>query len=270
MAADQLGDHGQLAARDLHARVLGAGLEAHADRLQQRRVGLLDGHVVQHGDRVGAHADHVVHVHGDAVDADRVVAAHLLGHDELGAHAVGGQRQPGVAGQPQHVGVVARAQQRPALAAGVDRLEHPHQRGHAGAGLAGVHARACVCGVAHAAELITALPYGQGCGVVHQDPGPGRAPPRARPGPAPRPTRRCRAGRPGPRAGGSRRASRRGGGPRSGRRCRRRAGRRAPASGSAPRTGRQGRCPAAGPRACTGAVGPSARMSSGGRWPALA
>ena len=91
--------------------VLGARLEAPARRASSTSSpDLLDGDVVEHRDRVGAHADHVVHVHRDAVDAHGVEAAELLGHDQLGAHAVGRQGQPRVARQAQDAGVVARAQ----------------------------------------------------------------------------------------------------------------------------------------------------------------
>ena len=55
-------------------------------------VGLLDGEVVDHRDRLGADADEVVDVHRDAVDADGVEPPGLLGDDELRADAVGRQR----------------------------------------------------------------------------------------------------------------------------------------------------------------------------------
>ena len=58
MAADQLGQHRDLAAGDLDARLLGAApcrpppIAAH-----HVRVGLLDGEVVEQRDRLGADAD---------------------------------------------------------------------------------------------------------------------------------------------------------------------------------------------------------------------
>ena len=110
MPADQLGDHRQLAARDLHARGLRAGLQPTAHRREYVVARLLDGDVVQQGDRVRAHADHVVHVHGDAVDAHCVEAAELLGHDQLGADAVRRQGEPELAREPQHARVVAGGQ----------------------------------------------------------------------------------------------------------------------------------------------------------------
>ena len=74
VAADQLGQHRELAARDLHLGLLGAFLEADGDRAQHGRVGLLDRDVVDEGDRIGADADQVVDVHRDAVDPDGVVS----------------------------------------------------------------------------------------------------------------------------------------------------------------------------------------------------
>ena len=93
MAADQLGQHRQLAAGDLDAGRLGAGLQAPArSRASALGVGLLDGEVVEQRDRLGADADDVVDVHRDAVDADGLEPAGLLGDDELRADAVGRQR----------------------------------------------------------------------------------------------------------------------------------------------------------------------------------
>ena len=57
--------------------------------VERVRVGLLDGEVVDHRDRLGADADEVVDVHRDAVDADRLEPAGLLGDDDLRADAVG-------------------------------------------------------------------------------------------------------------------------------------------------------------------------------------
>ena len=131
VAADELGQHGELAAGDLDARALGAGLQALGDLRERGRVGLLDGEVVEHRDRLGADADEVVDVHRDAVDADRAQAPGLLGDDELGADAVGAQRDRQVVGDAQHAGVVAGAQQRAARPAGVDRAQHVDERAHA-------------------------------------------------------------------------------------------------------------------------------------------
>ena len=83
MAADQLGQDGQLATRDLAAGGLGTDLQAHTDARQPLGVDLLDGEVVDERDRLGADADEVVDVHRHAVDADRLQPVCLLGDDEL-------------------------------------------------------------------------------------------------------------------------------------------------------------------------------------------
>ena len=72
MAADQLRQHGDLAAGDLDSGELGAALEADADLPHHLGVGALDGEVVEHRERLGADAHDVVDVHRDAVDADGV------------------------------------------------------------------------------------------------------------------------------------------------------------------------------------------------------
>ncbi len=56
-------------------------------------VDLARGDVVEHEQRLGAHADQVVDAHGDQVDADRVVAAGVPGDHHLGAHPVGRSHQ---------------------------------------------------------------------------------------------------------------------------------------------------------------------------------
>ena len=119
------------------------------DRAQHLRVRLLDRDVVHQRDRLGADADQVVHVHRDAVDPDRVEPPELLGDDHLRADAVGGQREPGLVVEPQHVGVVARAHDGARRPAGVDRPEHRHERLHGRVGLSRVHAGLGVCALAH-------------------------------------------------------------------------------------------------------------------------
>ena len=79
MAADQLGEHGELAAGDLDVRALRRRPSGPGRCAPGRRVGLLDGEVVDHRDRLGADADDVVDVHRDAVDADGLEAVGLLG-----------------------------------------------------------------------------------------------------------------------------------------------------------------------------------------------
>jgi hypothetical protein len=131
MAADELGQHGELAPGDLDAGVLGADLQALGDLRERGRIGLLDGEVVEHRDRLGADADEVVDVHRDAVDADRAEAAGLLGDDELGPDAVGRQRDREVVGEPQDARVVAGSEERAARPAGVDRAQDVDERTHA-------------------------------------------------------------------------------------------------------------------------------------------
>ena len=57
VAADQLGQLGQLAAGDLDAGLLGAGLQAERDVAQHVGLGALDGEVVEQRQRLGADAD---------------------------------------------------------------------------------------------------------------------------------------------------------------------------------------------------------------------
>eukprot|EP01092_Planopodium_desertum_P014841 TRINITY_DN7609_c0_g4_i2.p2 TRINITY_DN7609_c0_g4~~TRINITY_DN7609_c0_g4_i2.p2 ORF type:complete len:374 (-),score=160.05 TRINITY_DN7609_c0_g4_i2:543-1664(-) len=56
-------------------------------------VQLAGGEVVQEEQRLGALHQHVVHAHGDQVDADRIVAVQLVGQLQLGADAVGARHQ---------------------------------------------------------------------------------------------------------------------------------------------------------------------------------
>jgi hypothetical protein len=140
MAADDLREHRDLAARDLHPRGLGARLQAHADLGHHDRVGPLDRQVVEHRDRLRADAHDVVDVHGDAVDADGVEAPGLLGHDQLGADAVGPDRDPEVRCDLEHRRVVARREHRARGAARVDRAQDVDQRAHGAVGTALVHA----------------------------------------------------------------------------------------------------------------------------------
>ena len=80
-------------------------------------VGAVDGEVVHHRQRLGADADDVVHVHRHAVDPDRVPAPELLGDQQLGAHAVGGDGDPRAVVQPDDVRVVAAGEHLTALSA---------------------------------------------------------------------------------------------------------------------------------------------------------
>jgi hypothetical protein len=105
---NDLGHHGRLAADEFDAGLLGAFPETRADLLGERLVRLVDREVVDERHRPDAGGDHVVDVHGDAVDSDRGVVAQCLGDEELRADAVGRQREVAVADVEQ-AGVVARA-----------------------------------------------------------------------------------------------------------------------------------------------------------------
>src|SRR3989344_2889921 len=57
------------------------------------RVVALDSEIVHHGDGLSADAEHVVDIHGNAVDADGVVLPELLRDKDLGAHSVHAQHR---------------------------------------------------------------------------------------------------------------------------------------------------------------------------------
>ena len=57
----------------------------------------MDGQVVEQEQRLGAHGDQVVDVHGHHIDADRIEPSDLNGHQHLTAHAVRTPSQDGVA-----------------------------------------------------------------------------------------------------------------------------------------------------------------------------
>ena len=148
MAADELGQDGELAAGDLDARGLRADLQPEGDARERLGVGLLDGQVVEHRDRLGADADEVVDVHGDAVDAHRLQAIGLLGDDDLRAHAVGRHRDAEVRRHAQHRGVVAAGQDRRAGPVELDGAQDADEGVDGAIGLAGVDAGGGV-GLAH-------------------------------------------------------------------------------------------------------------------------
>ena len=87
---------------DQHAARLAAAL-VHPGHDGRHLVGvdLARGDVVEHEQRLGAHADEVVDAHGDQVDADRPVATAVAGDDHLGAHPVGGGHQDRVREAPE-------------------------------------------------------------------------------------------------------------------------------------------------------------------------
>ncbi len=148
MPADHLGEHRELAARDLDPGELGAGSKPARDLLEHGGIRALDRDVVEQRDRLGADAHDVVDVHRDAVDPDRVEASQLLGEDQLGADAVGRHRDTQSRRDLEDAGVVAAAQARARRPADVDRAEHIDDGPYAAPGLVRVDAGACV-GVAH-------------------------------------------------------------------------------------------------------------------------
>ena len=121
---DQLPDLGDLPAGDRDVGLPRPFVEALTDGREHRRIGFLDGNVVQHGERLCPHAEEVVHVHGDTVDAHGVVFVQHLGHKELGADPVRGEGQAEVIPQVQDRGEVAEVQNRFTAAEG-HGLPHP-------------------------------------------------------------------------------------------------------------------------------------------------
>ncbi len=161
MAAHDVRQHGQLTARDLDAGQLRTRTETEPDLLQHLGIGLLDGDVVKQRDRVGAHADHVVGVHAEQVDADRVVAPELLAHDHLRADAVAGQRQAAPPVELQDVRVVPACQSGTRRPPGADAGQHLHQRRDGVAREQLVDAGARVCPFGHG-------PHSSGSGGVRR------------------------------------------------------------------------------------------------------
>ena len=144
VAAHELGELRELAAGNLDAGRLGAGAQPLGDRGEHLGLGCLDGDVVEQGDRLGPDADQVVRVHGDAVDPDGVVALEGLGDDDLGADAVGGEREAGGLAQCEHARVVAGGEHRARRAAGVDLGKDPDEPRDGLPGTVGVDAGAGV------------------------------------------------------------------------------------------------------------------------------
>ena len=149
VAADELGQDGELAAGDLDVGRLRADAQALGDPRQRVRVGLLDRYVVEQRDRLCADAAEIVHVHRDAVDPDRVETPELLGDDHLGPDAVRRERETGHVVEPQHVRVVAGAQDRARRSAEVDRPQDGHECLHGRVGLRRVDSGLGVCAITH-------------------------------------------------------------------------------------------------------------------------
>jgi hypothetical protein len=123
---------GQLAAGYLDPGQLGPARQPDSDLLADLRVGALDRDVVEHRQRLGADADHVVDVHRHAVDPDRVETAQLLGDEQLGADAVGRERDPGPLVDPDHARVVTGQRHLQRRVPQLDRPQRPHQPGDSG------------------------------------------------------------------------------------------------------------------------------------------
>ena len=148
-ALDDVLELRRLAARDRDLRHPGALAQAGADRIEHGGVGVRDRDVVEQRERLGADADHVVHVHGDTIDADGVVLPHHLGDDGLGADAVGAERKPDAV-ELDDVGEVADRQHHPAEPGQRPGLLHPRDDVvEAGIRLGGIHAGLLVHFIAH-------------------------------------------------------------------------------------------------------------------------
>ena len=119
LPANHLADLCQLATGTAHARELAASSDPFAERPEQLCIDLLDGEVVDKGDGSGANAQNVVDVHGDAIDADGVVAAGGLRHQKLGADPVGRDGDSEVLRHRHDVGEVADVENRTVRFAGV-------------------------------------------------------------------------------------------------------------------------------------------------------
>ena len=105
---EHVGQDGGFAAQQGAIGLQAAVADAGDDLLQQRRIVVRHGHVVEEEQRLGAAAQHVVDAHGHQVDADGVVAAGQLGDLELRADAVGAtdQHRVFVAAGEQPVGEI--------------------------------------------------------------------------------------------------------------------------------------------------------------------
>ena len=112
-AAQHLRDARRLPAGDRDARPPRALAQTGGDLRQEGLVHLLHEHAVDHRDRLRAHADDVVRVHGDAVDAGRVELAQRLGDERLRADRVGGEGKRLRPARIDDGGVVPESEERP-------------------------------------------------------------------------------------------------------------------------------------------------------------
>ena len=71
---------------------------------QADRIERLHRNIVHHGQRGRPDAEQIIHVHGDAIDADGVVFPHPLGNQDLGPHAIRSHGDSLVVADLDHVG----------------------------------------------------------------------------------------------------------------------------------------------------------------------
>lgn len=109
---DHLSDLRDLATGDGHAGLPSALVEPPAQFREHVRLQDLHRDVVDDGERLGADAENVVHIHRDAVDPDGIVPSHHLGDEQLGSDAVSRDRQTQPTPQIEDVREVADRQHR--------------------------------------------------------------------------------------------------------------------------------------------------------------
>ena len=109
-----VGQNGRLAAQQGAVGLDAAVGDPVDDLLQQGRIVLGHGHVVEEEQRLGPATEGVVDAHRHQVDADRIVPADRHGHLQLRAHAVGAGDQHGVFVVPGEELVVKSSWKRPA------------------------------------------------------------------------------------------------------------------------------------------------------------
>ena len=133
-----------LAARNGDAGHVRAVAQPDPDGVEHGGIGVVDGDVVDQRERPRADADHVVDVHGDAIDADGVVFAHHRRDDGLGADAVGAQRDAGAV-HLHDVGEISdRQHDAPHAVARPGALHAPHDVAEPFVGFGGVDAEVAV------------------------------------------------------------------------------------------------------------------------------
>src|SRR5512145_1598711 len=81
-------------ARNRNVRASRPSAQTFSDRLDHVRIELLHSKVINHRDGCRANADQIIHIHGDTINAYRIVLAHHLGDDHLCAHAISRNGKP--------------------------------------------------------------------------------------------------------------------------------------------------------------------------------